>query len=320
MLGLYRSKHKYELIRWENDLSYHEQKSVAVTFSTQLEELDHQSPDASTISKVLSFFDPESIPLSMITEGAEGIQHQSTSYSHTLDLASNVISQKRHLWQSILRKFKTKWDQRSGHPSSIHTITPINDISFINPKLEPLTALISSPVRLQQAIQQLHQLSLIRYEPNTNTPTLRIHELIQLMIRERTRREDTQHHWFHAAVTLACSAFRHVEYPTHEHWPRCEILSPHIQSLKMWDDEHSIGSSYLGRANIKIAQYLDSQGRYSEAETLIESVLTSNERLFGPEHEATLWAMKNLADVYESQRRYNAAETLYGLVLKGYEK
>jgi Tetratricopeptide repeat len=59
------------VISWENDLSTYEQKSVAATFASQLDGLERQCPNASNLLKVFSFFDPESIPLDMITQGAQ---------------------------------------------------------------------------------------------------------------------------------------------------------------------------------------------------------------------------------------------------------
>jgi len=63
------------MISWENDLSSYEQKSVAATFSAQLEGLELHSPNASNLLKVLSFFDPENIPLKMIIDGAGEVLH-----------------------------------------------------------------------------------------------------------------------------------------------------------------------------------------------------------------------------------------------------
>jgi hypothetical protein len=54
-------------------LSTYEENSVGATFTAQLDDLEHQSPDASNLLKILSFFDPESIPLDMITQGAESL-------------------------------------------------------------------------------------------------------------------------------------------------------------------------------------------------------------------------------------------------------
>jgi hypothetical protein len=99
MLNLYNSEHKIEVcyvyivtvlpaltihlkvMSWENKLSNYEVKSVAATFTSQLEDLACRSPDASNLLKLLSFLDPESISLDMILQGAEAYfnPHQITN-------------------------------------------------------------------------------------------------------------------------------------------------------------------------------------------------------------------------------------------------
>jgi hypothetical protein len=97
--------------------------------------------------------------------------------------------------------------------------------------------------------------------------------------------EETEYHWFHVAVALACGAFQQIDNPeSYECWAQCEMLCPHIQSLTKWDDEHCIGYPDLSRANIKVALYLCSRGRYGEAATLLTRVLTGNEKLLGSGH------------------------------------
>lgn len=298
VLGLYQSKHKFEvsfnlpslvssmlmnilpgkLLSWNDNLSSYEQKSVAVTFAIQLDELDRQSPICSNLLKVLSFFDAENIPLAMITDAAEDLRSQST-----LDSKSSDVT--------------------------------------VSPNLDSLIALMCSPVQLQHAIRQLHDFSLVGYESTQGTIALRIHDLVQIMIQESTRIDGRQDQWFHIARELACNAFRHIEDPvSHRCWVQCETLSPHIQNLTKWDDEHSVGNSELDDANIGLAQYLSSRGRYDEAELLVGRVLACREKQFGPEHPGALVAMKNLATVYRLQGRYKEAETLYGRVLAGTEK
>src|ERR1700734_1195489 len=135
-----------KLISWENNLSSYEQKSVAVAFATQFEQLEVQDPDSSNLLKVLSFLDPKHIPLKMINDGAEKLQLQSPSEPSSSDTSSPKFR------QSLLHKFKTKWHQRKGQ---------LMGISIITPKLESLIALIGAPVQLQRAIQQLHHSSLV---------------------------------------------------------------------------------------------------------------------------------------------------------------
>ena len=63
------SLYSWKLINWENSLSEYEHKSVAATFTCQLEALERQRPGASHLLGVLGFFDPESIPLEIGSGG-----------------------------------------------------------------------------------------------------------------------------------------------------------------------------------------------------------------------------------------------------------
>ena len=209
-----------KLIRWENNLSGYEQKSVVATFGTQLEELECQSPDFGDLLKVLSFLDPESIPLNMIIKGAEASQFRSA-------LSSNVTPTSSKLKPFLLHKMA--WHQQRGETTTLrdgtdNTTSPL----FITGKPESLIDLMCSPVQLQQAIQQLHSWSLVRYESNRDESVLHIHDLIQLMIQESTRSEDVDHHWFHSAVELVCNGFRQIDNPQGTHVGLNVRYSPHI--------------------------------------------------------------------------------------------
>jgi len=199
---------------------------------------------------------------------------------------------------------------------------------IISQNLESIMDLMCSPVQLQQAVQQLHHLSLIAYEsitdtsaPNATTSVLRIHDLVQFMIQESVRRENTHHHWFHVATGLACGAFRRVNKPSsHLCWAQCETLSPHMQALTKWEDEHTLENPELGEANIGIAEYLLSRGRYNEAEMLVVRVLANREKLLGSENIGTLRPAETLATIYREQGRFTQAETLYSRILASREK
>ena len=270
-----------KLISWKNELSNYEQKSVAVTFATQLEELDRQSHACSSLLKILSFFDPESIPLNMITDGAEFLKFPKC-------------------------------------PLPSDGTAPLN--------LEPAIALMCSPVQFQQAIQQLHHLSLIGYNPITNalstsTPVLHIHDLVQFMIQESVRRESTHHPWFNVAARLVCGAVGHVDDTSSPScWVQCETLSPHIQSSTRWDDKHTIRNPELDEANLKISWYLCSCGRYREAERLALRALVNRKQLLGIEHQDTLKSACALAVMIRVQGRYTDAQKMYQWVLAGFEK
>jgi hypothetical protein len=91
VLKLYHSKHKIDVrldaratveiiltvmskvLGWEHTLSDYEHKSVAATFSSQLQDLEQHCPDASNLVRVLAFLDPEGIPLEMLLTGTNAI-------------------------------------------------------------------------------------------------------------------------------------------------------------------------------------------------------------------------------------------------------
>ena len=302
---------------WQNTLSSYEQNSVAVTFATQLEELERRSPDISNLLKVLSFFDPEGMPIKMIIEGADELQRKSASDLRSSDITTQALESQ----QPLLRKFVAGL-VRHRRSTSLADPAPedMNNVPNIESKVDSLITLIQSPVKLHEAIQTLQHLSLVGYESTLDSSILRIHDLIQITIQECAVRNQ-QHDWFRVAVALACGAFQHIDDPaSHTCWPQCEAFSPHIQSLTKWDDERNIGNSDLHEANVGIARYFTARARYGEAEKLFERVLAGRAKLLGPRHLDTLRTEKGLAIVYRLQGRYAEAEVLYGRVLTGRTK
>ena len=53
------------------------------------------------------------------------------------------------------------------------------------------------------------------------------------------------------------------------------------------------------------------QGRYAEAEPLLQRALHISEQQLGSEHSDTASSLNNLAGLYESQGKYVEAEPLY---------
>ena len=249
----------------------------------------------------------------MITGGAEAFQFRSAPCS----APSGIASRKPKSKQFLLHIFNTKWWRGSRERIGVED----GNLNAATLKLESLINLLRSPVQLQGAIQQLRDLSLVRYESNKDAFVLRIHDLIQTTIQESAWRQDGYNCWFHLAVELVCCAFRKVDDPrSFVCWAQSEMFCPHIQSLAKWDDEHTIGNSQLDEANYGIARYFTSRGRYSEAETLFKQVLAGQNKLLGPNHAATMRTIDCLAAVYDCQGRYDEAETLYGRALAGNER
>jgi hypothetical protein len=156
-----------KMIGWDKHLWSYEQKSVAATFSCQLDDLEEHYPGTSNLLRLLSFFDPESIPVNMIVLGA-GSLPLSQGPLHTESSASaTTLTVMRHLG-SLLRKFSAKSQE-----------------SMASLEMKTLLALILSPIERQDAIMQLQNCSLIKHLRGADASTLRIHDLIRIMVQEK---------------------------------------------------------------------------------------------------------------------------------------
>jgi hypothetical protein len=307
------------MIRWENNMSTYEARSVAATFITQLERL---SRDANDLLNILSFFDPESIPVKIVVEGATDIVHSRRPPEvMPMDLSIMPASRQR---TTILQKMKKKWNRLRGRPPDCakSQTDRTNYACHTSSKLKLLAAFICDQIELPKAIRELQDLSLVELRSNIDTPTLRIHNLVRFMVQESVREEDTERDWLKSAVTLVCAAFRRIEDPgAPDRWAECEMFVPHVQLLTIqWSFAHTSMDSELIHANIGIAAYLKRCGRYSEAEALYRQVLAGTEKQLGVEHPDTLSMVQNLATVFQLQGQYDKAEALYRQVLAGREK
>ena len=286
-----------QAISWENDLSTYEQASVAAAFSIQFKELSRLSPDTNNLMRILSFLDPESIATDIITNGVEELRRASAPHPGKRlglrDKLKKTMGGRRRIEKS-----------RDKLPSQLP------------PRLDSLIALLQSPIRFQEAIQQLRSLSLVQQQTHATTSALRIHDLVQFLAQENTRIEGSQQQWSQCAVTLVCGAIQQVESPRLPTcWSQWEMFVPHIQSLTKYAHLHSDENLLLLDANIDVVDYWRARGRYREAESLCQETLAGYVKQLGPRHLNTLKARRLLANIYESQGLYKKAEILHKQVL-----
>src|ERR1700722_7025528 len=267
-----------QVIRWESDLTLHEERSVAATFSRQLEQLNG---DISNLLKVLSFLDPENIPVCMIVDGAK-------EWLHSQDTLENTVS-------------------------TLDTVSPLVYSAF-----RSLATLITSPIKFQKALQTLQGLSLIERRSDNG---LWMHDLIEFMVQDAGMKEETYREWLQSSVSLVCSAFRLIEdVHLPDSWEKCERFISHLRSLgQMWGDAHGINLE-LSRADVSIAKYLYYRARYQEAEALNLRVLAVYEKHFGTDHLETLASVDCLGDIYWRKGQYDDAETFHERALVGREE
>jgi tetratricopeptide (TPR) repeat protein len=284
------------MIEWKSDLATDQQRSVLATFDTLLDQLERDFPETYDILRVLSFLDPEDVPLAMLTDGAQILSSPPDQPPGNSKRESSIITRIAK-WTSIQRS--------SQRRSRNYTREPL-------PELHSLTSLILSPTAFPKARQKLQSLSLIELSRDGQS-SLRMHDLVRFLTREHVKRRTAYQAWLDSAVSLICSALRRVEDPSlPQSWPEFEKLMPHVRSL--WTSVQGVNLELVD-ADVRLARYLNSRGRYDDAERLCEHSIGSLQKELGEKHEDTLAALYVLADVYDSQGRFAEAERVLKQVL-----
>jgi tetratricopeptide (TPR) repeat protein len=291
-----------QVLEWENDLTPYEERSIVATFAKQFDQLKKESRDVSNLMKLLSFFDPENIPVEMIVNGAKVwlSQHpQSTIFPPIPNTTGS-----------------TQFQTNSHGPAE----GIVDNVSHVSHEFRPLATLIVSSSRLKMAVQKLQNLSLVERRSNDGKSALWIHDLTQCMMQDGVQKEPNYREWLRLSVTLVCGAFRIVKATNlSRRWAECEKFMPHFRSLNhAWKDMREMNVELM-EADRKIAGYLVSRGRYDDAEVLYQKAMDGSQTKFGPEHFQTLEAVGNLVWVFWLQGRYGEAEALAVKGLRGCE-
>ncbi|KZP04056.1 hypothetical protein FIBSPDRAFT_844391 [Athelia psychrophila] len=294
-----------EIIGWDNSLSTYEGKSVLTTVMVQLQRLGEIDPHLLMLLQVLSFFDPESIPLDIVVLGAGRVSRRLR--------ASKVLKENITLIPKPVRSRIGQVSTRRYRPS-----TSVLASADVPGKLRPLLELVCSKRWLRRALRHLEDLSLAqpRYGDKTS---LHIHDLIQLVLQQSmsANKLEVDPHCA-LAVTLLCEAFETIQDINSPHsWTECERFVPHLMSLSRHAGKPT--PEFLSM-NANVAWYFFLRGRYSEAEALYQTALAGQEEQLGAEHPSTLHTADAVASLYRDQGRYTEAETLYQRALEGYEQ
>jgi hypothetical protein len=177
---------------------------VASTFTHQFDLLKKESRDIGNLLRVLLFFDPENIPVEMITDGAnEWLRSQDKPQPIPPQPVPppskfNVL-QKIKKWSPLRRR---KERDTKNQPEVVTKVS-----SAISSEFRSLANLILTPINYRKAIQSLQNLSLVDYQSDTGNSLLRVHNLIQFMMQDAVNKEETYREWLESSVSLVCGAF-----------------------------------------------------------------------------------------------------------------
>ena len=295
------------MIEWENDLSSYQEKSIAATFNCQLQNLEVRFPDASNLLKILAYLDPESISLDMLQAAA-------VSVSKSFVPTPSSPPKKRPLLHRMRNKLQGMGMGKTRPDKSESAL-------LASPRMTAVLDLIQSPTNLQIALIQPQNRSLIKRHQTDGCSSLWIHDLIQLLVLDNARKCGGEKEFFECAVELICTAFQQIDDPeSPTSWQQYEIYISHIQALTTRDKISDRARDNLIAKNGKVARYLCARGRYNDAQTLGERLLSQQIQSCGSEHIDVLTTMHNLASVYSSQGRYADAENMYNRVLRSLEQ
>jgi tetratricopeptide (TPR) repeat protein len=171
--------------------------------------------------------------------------------------------------------------------------------------------------------------------------TFEMHDLVQLATRTWLGNQSQLDRWRERFISNLCADMPTGQY---ENWQRCQVLFPHAKaalaqrpqdknSLEEWArllykvawyaSEHmstvsmEVRQEMFGREHPDtlasmnhLAQVLQRQGKYEEAEAMNRQTLALSETVLGLEHPETLMSMSNLALVLQRQGKYEEAEAM----------
>ena len=312
ILHLFEDKHAMEVLSWDNHLSKYEQRSVMITFSSKLDELAAASPVNSLLLQMLSLFDPESIALEMIKQGAYPIGDlRAYSEERKPELSEPPMPmQKGTLPQPkrrFMQKLRDKLHRRVGSPSRIDGVTGQTEASTCNSQDEDInnsraleiSQLLDDPVEFPKAIQLLRKSSFLTHQSSEDGGDVRIHDLVRSMIRHRARQSVSNSLCFRMATATVDYVFSKAENPwvSPKSWSLYETGLPHYRSLVAFQMEQQGCSIDLARASRAVASYLDCRGRESEAIKTIKEILPLQEEYYGVKDLDFLKNLKEFADL-----------------------
>ena len=178
-------------------------------------------------------------------------------------------------------------------------------------KLEAVTGLFRSPVRLSKAIEEVQRLSLATCAVNASERTIRIHDLVHSILRSRLMTKAERWSWLEAAIRVICKAFEEVgDCRSPQNWNQCGQFISHIESLEAFVEQYSLMITEPLNANTSAAIYLDACGLYQKAAALIERIVHKKKVVLGEEHPSTFISMGYLASIYFKQGCLEEAEEL----------
>jgi tetratricopeptide (TPR) repeat protein len=90
----------------------------------------------------------------------------------------------------------------------------------------------------------------------------------------------------------------------------------YAHALRIWENAAQMGGPEAIAAQAALGEIYRAEGKYEEAEPLLEGALKATEKKLGPDQLDVATSLNNLALLYYCESRYSAAEPLYKRALE----
>ncbi|KAI9817428.1 MAG: hypothetical protein M1827_001037 [Pycnora praestabilis] len=317
-LGIYSSNEKSEALEWKKGVPDGDQDSVAATFMNTFRKLDEEFPSAGHFLRILSFYDPESISVDMFAgEGIPMTRPLASPPSSTRSIPEPVSRRSRVKLRldSVFRSHRCR-----SRPVHVEEAGDISTEAAHFTILEQLVASIRSSVKFQRIIEILESSSLVSRIGDGNSSSLRIHDLVQELVRTHLIPASERTQWVQQAVKLFCSTCWQVRnYSSPETWSSYETMVPHVQLLATYTHDGGIYDQTFVTVLEDCSSYFHMRGRYGDAEILLLQALKGCRVMqLGGQRR---WVMlSKLAHCYFDDSRYAEAEKLQERILESCKK
>jgi len=182
--------------------------------------------------------------------------------------------------------------------------------SAIN-ELKAIVDLFRSSIRLAKAIQEIQRLSLAIYTLEKSERIIRIHDLVQLLLRSKLIAAAEREQWLLMVICIVCKAFDRIDDPrSPRNWGQCDQFISHIEFMEGFAAQYGLLDATLLDASTWAATYVNACGLYQKAANMRKRTWDQRKALLGEEHLDTLASMANLALTYQNQGRWTEAEKL----------
>ncbi len=300
--------------------------SIIITWQISFEYVQQSRPSAADLLSLMSFFDRQGIPESLVRNRAQtgsGSANQSQSQSQ-LDQdmekengkesgedsgpsAADLLSLMSFFGRQGIPEFLVRNRAQTGSGSANQSQSQLDqDMERENGKESGEDGMSDSSEDdgFEDDVQVLRNYSFISCD---TARTFEMHALVQLAMRKWLEAHEQLEPWKQQFVKSLSTAFPPGEY---ENWAICQALFPHAKSAIAHRPKTESSLNEWASLMYNAAWYRHEKGSAVEAIQLHEMALEVRKKNLGQEHSGTLKSMGMLGRAYELGGQLKKAEAL----------